>query len=126
MDDSDRRWSCRVKIPATAMVIADGICKGLYVCDNLSASGALLLGQPKLFTSDAFEIRLRLPNTEPLDLTGEVRRIGVNTRGAITYGVAFRNVSPEIEDTIQDAVLEALEKQLDGDSSKISLEALAE
>lgn len=112
MGDSDRRKHPRGAVMATATVVATGHWVGLYLCENLSASGALLAGPSRLQRGDAVKLKLHLENRGPVEVDAFVVRQSIDPeRGQPTYAVRFRDVPADVEDTIHNVVMEAIERQ---------------
>ncbi len=109
---SDRRQQPRGAVVATATVVATGRWMGLYACENLSVSGALLAGPQRLCRGDAVRLKLHLPERGPVEVEARVVRTHATPQAQTQYALKFHDVSAEIEDAIQNAVVEALERQM--------------
>ena len=106
----DRRQRPRSEVPASAVLLAHGRSSGLYVVENLSAGGALLVGDGRLRPGERVTMLLQLPGLQPIRLHAEVLRQHAGEAGAARLAVAFRNLAPRVEDTIQQVVLASLER----------------
>lgn len=105
----ERRRSPRSEVPASAVVLAGGRCGGRYRVENLSAGGALLVGDGRVRPGERVTMFLELPGLKPIRLGAEVlRRQG--EAGDARVAVAFRQLAPGVEDTIQRVVLASLER----------------
>lgn len=110
-DQSDRRRHLRSGgVPATAIVLAESRYAGAFVVENLSAGGALLIGDPRHDRGEHVKILLQLEGRRRIYLNADVVRHEVRESGDHLFAVAFRNVKPAAEDRIQRAVLSALER----------------
>jgi len=109
----DRRREPRCEVAATATVLAAGSrCLGTYVVENLSAGGALLAGDAALAVGGRVRLLLHLPRRRPIGLTADVlRRDG--DPPARRFAVAFRNLTPLMQDAIQRFVLISLQRRRD-------------
>jgi CheY-like chemotaxis protein len=105
-----RRGHPRVEVMATAVVLTARRYAGHYLVENLSAGGALLIGEPGLEPGERVEVLLQLPGREPMALSAEILRRQVNGCGQHLSAVAFRDLAPGAEDAIQETILEALER----------------
>ena len=91
----------------TAVVLAANRYSGLYLVENLSAGGALLVGDA-LSPGERIRLLLHLPGLKPMSISAEVLRRQDSDAGQCLVAVAFRDLSPKFEDTIQDVVLATL------------------
>lgn len=98
-------------VTATAVVLAENRYAGAFVVEDLSAGGALLIGDPRLDLGEYVNILLQLEGKRPLHLWAEVVRHQVREAGEHLFAVAFRNMRATEEDRIQGAVLSALERR---------------
>lgn len=113
MGDSERRKFPRGAVAGTATVVATGHWVGLYACENLSASGALLLGPQRLHRGDVVRLKLHLEDRRPVEVEGRVlREINTPERALPSYAMRFSNVPADVEDALQDVVIETIERQL--------------
>lgn len=106
----ERRWHPRSAVVATAVVLTAKKYAGQYLVENLSAGGALLVGDARLEPGERLKMLLHLPGQKPISLSAEVIRRQVNDAQECLFAVAFRHLSPGIEDTIQQVVLAMLER----------------
>lgn len=107
-----RRRHLRAALNATAFVSPHGTGAALAMTvENLSAGGALLEARSPIAVGTAIDIRLRLSCHRTLQLQGEVIRLqAFSGPTAHRLAIAFRDVDPDVEDAIQEAVLCGLEK----------------
>ncbi len=106
----ERRRHCRVVVKGRAeVIVSEGQWMGEFEIENLSASGALLVGSAGIYVGEAVKVRLHLPEGEPVELLGLVRRVEPRGGERAGLGLEFSEISPEEEDLIQEAVLDALE-----------------
>ena len=105
----DRRRHRRARIAATATAFLEHERLGDYLVENVSASGALISLGPLLAVSDELRISLALRNEQPLSMAATVVRSALLPGGRRGLGLEFRNVDPEVQDTLQQAVLRELE-----------------
>lgn len=108
-----RRWR-RSTLAATALLCGEGVAPaGPFPVQNLSAGGALLLGGGELAVGSRVRIELRIPGRRPVHVAGTVVRTEPAAGGAGAHAavaVAFLDVASDVEDLIQQAVLDALER----------------
>jgi PleD family two-component response regulator len=77
------------------------------IVENLSAGGALLVGDCASLNGPTLHVRLMIPGQRPIEVSARVlRREGRSPQAALA--VAFQHVAPEIEDLIHEAVLASL------------------
>lgn len=107
----ERRSNRRVDVPATASLVRAGEATDRFIVANLSAAGALLIGDSELGRGDSALLRLESPDCEPVFVHARVVR-GGNGDGVNALAVEFRHRSPDTEDAIHDVVLSALEADL--------------
>ena len=105
---TERRTQPRVAIHAAAVVIRDRVPLGLYLVENLSASGALLVGGPSLKPGEAVRVVLRVPRRRPLTVHAVVARDHRDDE-APGVGVAFRQVPSDVQDAITELVTRGLQ-----------------
>ncbi|MBI3204831.1 MAG: PilZ domain-containing protein [Myxococcales bacterium] len=104
----ERRSNRRVDVPATATVVRAGATVGRFIVANLSAAGALLIGDSELGRGDSALLRLESPGCPPVVVLARIVRGGTG-EGVNALAVEFRHRRPDTEDAIQDVVLSALE-----------------
>jgi hypothetical protein len=105
----ERRAHRRSEIVAT-IVLDPGTGRATsYVVRNLSAGGALLAGDPVPLLGTQLRVVLNLRTGSQISLTAEVIRGEPLRAAARTFAIAFRHISADAEDLIQDAVLAELE-----------------
>lgn len=105
---TERRQHPRSEVAATAVVLTANGYSGQYLVENLSAGGALLVGDARLQPGERLKVLLHLPG-QPMRISAEVlRRQGYGAEECL-FPVAFRDLSPEVEDTLQEVVLATLE-----------------
>lgn len=107
----ERRSNRRADVPATATVVKAGAAAGRFIVANLSAAGALLIGDSELGRGDLALLRLESPGCAPVMVHARIVR-GGNGEGVNALAVEFRHRRPDTEDAIQDVVLSALEADL--------------
>jgi hypothetical protein len=105
----ERRAHRRVDLPATAVLLRGGVDAGRYIVQNLSAAGALLTGGGRVPPGSAVQLRLEINGHEPVVVHGRVLRSAATVADMCALAVSFRHRSPDTEDAIQQAVLDALE-----------------
>lgn len=110
---SDRRHGCRVDLNAPALVCATRHVSGMYLVENLSLHGALLVGHPALRPGTRLRMLLLMPGHWRLRLDAEVTRQAARRAGEPCFAVAFDALAPAAQDAIHDLILAALEKGLD-------------
>ncbi|MBI2894166.1 MAG: PilZ domain-containing protein [Deltaproteobacteria bacterium] len=111
----ERRAHPRRQVVAAATVFTDQGCIGPLVVDNLSAGGAILAGHAGPPIDTAARVLLQLPGRALIAMPARVVRSS-DGDGGPSFAIAFSNVSAAIEDTIQEAVLSALESSDDPDA----------
>ncbi len=105
----ERRAHRRVDLPATAVLMRGGVDAGRFIVQNLSAAGALLTGHGDLPDGAAVQLRLEFDAGNRVVLRGRVVRRAETGANMVALAIAFRHASPDTEDAIQQAVLDALE-----------------
>lgn len=105
-----RRYPRSRGVVATAVVLAEGTYAGAFVVEDLSAGGALLIGDPRLERGKHVKVLLQLEGRRHITLSAEVVRHQVRESGDHLFAVAFRNVEAAAEGWIQGAVLSALKR----------------
>lgn len=108
-EQHERRSRPRTEVPASAVLLAGGRSSGRYVVENLSAGGALLLGEGRLRPGERVTMLLQLSGLKPIRLHAEVVRQEGGEAGAARLAVAFRHLAPSVEDVIHRVVLATLE-----------------
>jgi c-di-GMP-binding flagellar brake protein YcgR len=111
----ERRSHTRGSVAAIAVVWIDDRGPMRYSVEDLSAGGALLVAGPKLRVGDKLRMSLHIVGQAPIEMQAQVIRHADMQLPAL--GVAFREVSAADEDTIQQAVLRALESERRGESA---------
>ena len=105
----ERRTHRRVDLPATAVLLRSGVDRGRYIVQNLSAAGALLTGDGDVSPGSPVELRLEMNGRDPVVVHGRIVRRAETVANMVALAVSFRHRSPDTEDAIQQAVLDALE-----------------
>jgi CheY-like chemotaxis protein len=95
-------------VVGTAVVLAaNNRYSGLYLVENLSAGGALLVGDART-VGEQLKLFLHLPGMKPMSISAEVlRQEGSDAESFVA--VTFRNLSKKFECTIREVVLATLE-----------------
>jgi CheY-like chemotaxis protein/Tfp pilus assembly protein PilZ len=104
----DRRTYPRIEVVASAAVLTANGYAGSFLVDDLSASGALLIGDPRLEIGEEVKLLLHLPAKKPISLAGEVIRCEPHATQEHLFAIAFRRVAPAVEDALQQYVQVAL------------------
>ena len=105
----DRRCFPRARVAATAVALVGGRYVGAYVVRNLSAGGADMLGDNKLAIGQVVQILLRVGKQFSQSLEAEVVRRKQLPSGEQSFAVAFRNLTPDIGDSLQNLAVLAFE-----------------
>jgi c-di-GMP-binding flagellar brake protein YcgR len=108
---AERRRHPRAAIAASAIVLAGSKFAGTFVVENLSAGGALLVGDPIVGIGQRIKVILTLITKPPVSLVAQLLRTEVRDTGEKVFVVEFRNVPAATQDRIQRAVLAALEQK---------------
>jgi hypothetical protein len=104
-----RKWP-RVEFTAMAHVLsADGTCE-VFGIENLSAGGALLVGDNDLAPGAKIRVSLELANHGPITINAVVVRSKTSADGGAISAVAFQISDSNVEDIIHQAVLLRLEE----------------
>jgi hypothetical protein len=104
-----RKWP-RVEFTAMAHVITEqGACE-VFGIENLSAGGALLVGDDSLAPRSKVRLSLELANYGPITLNAVVVRSQKDPNGEAISAVAFQIAGSNLEDIIHQAVLQRLEE----------------
>ncbi len=108
----DERRHARGEVVGTAVVLAaNNRYSGLYLVENLSAGGALLVGDSRTL-GEQVKLFLHLPGMKPMSISAEVlRQEGSDEESFVA--VAFQNLSPKFEATIQEVVRATLKSLRD-------------
>ena len=110
----ERRAHRRIDLPASAVLLRGGTEAQRFVMQNLSAAGALLTGSRPLPENRLLLFRLDLPAHAPIAVRGKVSRQAV-VAGMYALAIEFVDPSPETEDAIQQAMLDALELSVESE-----------
>lgn len=105
----DRRRFPRARVAGNAIAFAGGRYVGAYVVRNLSAGGAHLVGDNNLAVGQAVQVLLRLGGQFSHSLDAEVVRREQLPSNEQSFAVAFRNLAPDTEDSLQNLAVLALE-----------------
>ncbi len=108
---AERRVDARAEVAASAVVLAGNRNAGTFLVENLSAGGALLVGDPLVCIGQRVKLLLSLVTRPVLSLMAEVIRRGERSSGEMTFVIEFRNVPASGQDRIQRTVLAALERR---------------
>jgi len=99
----DRRSDPRAAALGEGVVIFGDGTAHCYCVENLSAGGALLIGEPALPEFEVLRLVLRVGAVPARTIEA---RVAWQTDGPVKgYGVTFVNLDTEIEDAIHDVVL---------------------
>jgi CheY-like chemotaxis protein len=110
-DKTERRGKPRAQVPARAHVFIQNRIHGHYGVGNLSASGALLVGDAPLDIGRDVRLVLHLGERRSLSIYAHVVRSEQAPRGPHAFAVTFRNLTAAIEDQLQRMVLARLESE---------------
>jgi hypothetical protein len=104
----ERRRFPRARVAGTAIALGDGQYVGSYLVRNLSAGGAYLVGDNNLAVGQAVQLLIRVgEHLQSID--AEVVRRERLPSGERSFAVAFRNLSAEVEDSLQHLALLAID-----------------
>jgi CheY-like chemotaxis protein len=104
-----RKWP-RAQFSAMARVsLPDGPSE-VFGIHNLSAGGALLVGDAGFVLGDEIEIALELPRYGYVSMDARIVRVETNDCGNVAFAVTFPGIDPALEDAIHNAVLYHLEE----------------
>jgi hypothetical protein len=108
----DRRQAPRSRTMGWAMVVAPNRYIGTFLLENLSASGALLVGDATLAPGDAVQLLLRLPyRSRRLSVRARIIRQATRDQHSV-FAVQFTHISEAAKDALQEAVLHDLQTPL--------------
>ena len=109
MRSNERRHHPRIDVGINALVHSREGRAHRYVVEDLSVGGGLLRGAPPLAVGQVIRVCLRQGQDDSLVVEAlTVRQIAED--GAVpAMAIAFRNLTANQEDEIQDAILNALE-----------------
>lgn len=96
----ERRRFPRFRIAGTAIVLVGGRYVGAYLLRNLSAGGAYLVGDNNLAVGQVVQLLLHVGD-ELQSLEAEVVRQDRLPSEEHSFAVAFRNLGPEVEDSVR-------------------------
>ena len=110
-DDFERRSSLRCSgIPGTAVVLGQ-LGTGSFAIENLSATGASLVGDLALAPAERVKLLLHIEGERSLGVTAEVVRADPLVADRHRVAVRFHEVPDEIRDRIVALVSTALDRQ---------------
>jgi CheY-like chemotaxis protein len=110
----DQRASLRAGVMGSAIVLAAGRYVGTYLLENLSASGALLVGDTTLWLGNRVRLLLQL-HQEPRSFVVEARIVRHSKRGAqAVFGVQFVDAPAPLLAALQSAVRHRLDTRRRG------------
>ena len=110
MNRADRRIHPRARTPATtAVVLARDSYSGVFVVDDLSSSGACLVGRLTLATGELVKVIFDLDG-RPITVAARVVRIEPAARSRVRIAVEFRDVSYATQHFLQRLVLASIER----------------
>ncbi|MBN1654137.1 MAG: PilZ domain-containing protein [Deltaproteobacteria bacterium] len=104
-----RKWP-RAKFFAMARVRRHNGPSDVFGINNLSAGGALLIGDAGYRVGDKIKVSIELPKYGNVSMTALVVRVQTNGQGDKDFAVKFLAPNPVFEDAIQNAVLRELEE----------------
>lgn len=116
--DERRRYERRAVV-ASAAVLTDTKYVGTYLVENLSAGGALLVGDARLEVGERVQVLLHLPGKEPVHLVAKIVRQQVNGAAEHRFAVAFHELSSAIGNQHQQVVLATLNRPPDTTPSEV-------
>jgi len=97
----DRRRFLRARVDSSAFVLVARRYVGAYVVRDLSAGGAHLVGDNNLTIGQVVQILLRVGKQLSQGLEAEVVRLERLPSGEKRFAVAFRNLAPDMENSLQ-------------------------
>lgn len=100
----DRRRFLRARVGSSAFVVVGRRYGGVYVVRDLSAGGANLAGANNLAIGQVVQILLRVGKRLSQAIEAEVLRLQRLPSGEQSFAVAFRNLAPDMEDSLQNLV----------------------
>ncbi len=100
---SERRQHARTPVSATAVVFARAKYVGSYLVEDLSAGGALLVGDGPLPDAAPIELLLQLAGAAPHRLSGHVLRRQTAPDGRHLFAVRFEHLSSELKAVLRPA-----------------------
>ena len=105
----DRRRFPRARVAGNAIAFAGGRYVGAYIVRNLSAGGAHLVGDNNLAIGQVVQVLIRLGSRFSHSLDAEVVRREQLPSKEHSFAVAFKNLAPDVEDSLQNLALFTLE-----------------
>lgn len=114
----ERRRSPRVRIAGTAIALLGGRYVGAYLLRNLSAGGACLIGDNNLALGQTVQLLLRV-GEHLQNLEAEVVRQDRLPSNERSFAVAFRNLSVEVESSLQNLASLAKDDEPAGKDSTV-------
>lgn len=103
-----RKWP-RAYFSAKAHVFHKNNPTKILSVNNLSAGGALLVGDADLLIGDKIRLTIDIPEFSLLKLNARVLQARTTVQGEPAFRIAFYNIDPSTEDVIHNAVLARLE-----------------
>lgn len=104
----ERRRFPRARVAGTAIALVGGRYVGSYLVRNLSAGGAYLVGDNNLAIGQVVQVLLRV-GEQLQSLDAEVVRRERLPSDEQSFAMAFRNLSADVEDLLQNLALLAIE-----------------
>jgi hypothetical protein len=104
----ERRRFPRRSVIGVAHVTTEARYAGVFFLENLSAGGALLVGEPRLPLGTPVRILLEIHGGRRVGVDGQVTRHAVRD-GQHLWAAAFRNVPAAIEEELQKIALDAVQ-----------------
>ncbi len=107
----DRRRYPRSEVVATAVVFSEDRLHGTYLVRDLSAGGACLVGDMAAPGGERVTVLLQFPGKTPFSLQARTVRNDDHHRKSARTAISFIDLSAEDEDSIHEAIMNALERE---------------
>lgn len=108
-DFLERRRSTRSHIPGATAVVLARTHSAIFAVEDVSTSGALLLGQLPLACGELVTVMFDLDRV-PITVSAVVMRLEIRNGARDAVALAFRDVSPATQHFIQRLVLKTLQR----------------
>ena len=109
-DDIDRRSSRRTTVPGTAIVLR-GRETSTFAIENVSASGALLVGEVRLSLGERVRLLLHIDGQRSLGCEATVARVEDIFEGRYAVAVRYHDLDRSVQIRIESIVRHALERR---------------
>jgi hypothetical protein len=104
-----RQWARSSHVACSVIVAIRNSYAGVFVSENLSAGGALLVGAHRFSVGDYLSLVLQFGATLKVGVAGKVVRVDVGPKGKHVLGVEFQEVPTSLRETLNEIVCATLD-----------------